>query len=134
MLNAKDVHDLFLKLLFHEDEIDETTHQPKSDVSTIRIEGITQNFGLHGGRVLEHKDEIHSMLEELNPVFKEGYTFMQMPFDKDDRQWGEQPTAQELMVMGMAIGELKYCFPREMWMMLPGSVPYIIYTGGKNDG
>lgn len=134
MLNTKEVHDLFLKLLFKEDEIDENTQQPKDGVSTIKVEGITQNFGLHEGRVLEHKDEIHAMLEELSPLFKEGYTFLQMPFDKNDRQWGEQPTAQELLVLGMAIGELKYCFPREMWMVLPGSVPYIVYTGGKKDG
>lgn len=134
MLNAKEVHDLFLELLLKENEIDEDTQQPKDGVSIIKAEGITRNFGLHEGRVLEHKDEIHAMLEELNPLFKEGYTFLQMPFDKNDRQWGEQPTAQELLVMGMAIGELKYCFPREMWMVLPGSVPYIVYTGGKKDG
>ena len=47
--------------------------------------------------------------------------------DRDEHQWtGEHRVMEQLFVLGIGIGHVRYCFPRDMWKSLPGSMPYMI--------
>ena len=37
------------------------------------------------------------------------------------------------MTLGLATGYMRYMFPKEMWMMLPGRVPYLILSEDAAD-
>lgn len=99
------------------------------DTSTqIVIEGIYRTFGLDPIRVFSHREEILELLAQLPERFGKtggGWSFMQMPFNRDMQQWGEQLDAEVLMCLGMAIKQVHYLAPRQLWDMLPGGMPYL---------
>lgn len=41
---------------------------------------------------------------------------------------------EELMMLGMAIGRIRYCCDRALWEVLPGKMPYIFIEGENNNG
>ena len=92
----------------------------------IYAEGITFN----PKKIKKYKKTISLFLDELPKEFKKteggGWSFLKMPFDKNEHQWGEQSDAQQLLLLGLATGKAKYLFPRELCIILPGSVPYIV--------
>ncbi|NCC20408.1 hypothetical protein EOM33_05135 [Candidatus Saccharibacteria bacterium] len=95
----------------------------------IVAEGVIQTVGFHPGRIEEHRQEIHDMLTELPDEFKTsgggGYSFLYACLDRHGDQWtGVHQTQEQLVLLGIAIGEVEYCLPREMWLVLPGCVPY----------
>lgn len=127
MLDAKRVQDVMMDCLF--------TGDPKDEDMCIAVYGITRRFGFIPEKIENHREEIHEMMKELPDVFWDtndnpngggGYTFMNLPFDKNERQWCGQPTAELLMVLGLATGYMEYMLPREAWIALPGRVPYVI--------
>lgn len=81
-----------------------------------------------------YRDEIKEMLLQMNEGFASGWTFMQMPFDKDGNQWGEQSNAEQLVILGLALGYVRYTFPEGVWETLPGGVPYITIIFDKLKG
>lgn len=117
---AKKVREIFEDSLYKESE---TNHD-----NSIICEGITITVAFHPERLLSHKDEIISLLNNLDDKFKEssggGYTFLATPFDKNGVQWGGQSNAQELILLGISIGKVKCLIERELWHCLPGGVPY----------
>ena len=38
---------------------------------------------------------------------------------------------EDLFCLGIAIGKVQYCLPRETWSLLPGGVPYLMI--GKSE-
>lgn len=127
MLDAKRVREIVMDCLFTDD--------PKDEDMRISVYGIARCFGFIPEKIENYRDEIHEMMKELPDVFWDsndnpngggGYTFMNLPFDKNDHQWCEQPTAELLMALGLATGYMEYMLPREVWIALPGNVPYII--------
>lgn len=82
-------------------------------------------------RLKEFKSEIIKYLDLLPDNFKErvggGYTFLSMCVDKNNRQWGEQISGDELFTIGNALGLCDFCIKnRLVWRHLPGGVPYIV--------
>ena len=115
---ANQISMAFLQCLFREGE--DTT-------KNVRVEGITSIFHLHPERLEEQRELIKACLEELPPIFKEGYSFLKLCENKDGDQWtGMHKTCQELMVMAVGLDLMSYCLPREVWPALPGGVPYVI--------
>ena len=117
-LTAKNVNDLFLTVLFNDGE---------DHTNFIRVNGVTQNFGLHPGRVASAKEKVGELLSQLDPSFfsDDGQSFLQLPFAADGTHWCEHRTAHELMVLGVATGLMSYVLPKEMWVALPGGVPLL---------
>ena len=127
MLDAKRVREIVMDCLFTDDSKDEDM--------CISVYGIARCFGFIPEKIENYREEIHGMMKELPDVFWDsndnpngggGYTFMNLPFDKNDHQWCEQPTAELLMALGLATGYMEYMLPREVWIALPGNVPYVI--------
>jgi hypothetical protein len=90
------------------------------------VNGIIHKFGFHTKRLQSHAKELNDMIDQLPESFTEGMSFLNMCMTKNDEQWTGLPQIQEqLMVLGIAIGRIEYCAPREMWYILPGGMPYI---------
>jgi hypothetical protein len=97
----------------------------------IVAEGIVRTVGFHPGRIEEHRQEIHDMLAELPDEFKTsgggGMSFLNACIDKHGNQWtGLHLTQEQLVQLGIAIGEVEYCLPREAWGAFPGGMPYFM--------
>lgn len=108
----------FMECLFKEGE----------DTSNyVKVEGIMNNFQLHPQRLEEQRELVTTMLAELPVKFKEGYTFLNICTNKNCELWtGDQRVCEQLIVMAIGLDLMSYCFPREMWAILPGGVPYLI--------
>lgn len=108
----------FLDCLFKEGE-NTTNH--------VKVEGITNIFCLHPQRLEEKRELVTALLAELPEEFKEGWSFLNLCNMKDGKQWtGMHRICEQLVVMAIGLGLMEYCMPREMWVVLPGGVPYLI--------
>ena len=128
-LSTSVVQDLVKVCLYHDDETDADGHPKKDQPEPLQVEGAVSRFGFHPGRIKAQEDRIRELLGELSPEFADGHSLMVACNDKDGRQWTSyQLTVDELFCLGMAIGAVEFCAPREMWPMLPHGMPYLRIT------
>lgn len=128
MIDANKVEEVFKDCLFTGNEVGKDG-KPKGEM--IQIEGIVTKYGFHPRRIKKHKNKIIGFLDELPTQFHkyhgDGWSFLNLCNTKDGKQWtGMQLRMEQLICLGMAIGKVKYCLPKEMWSALPGGVPYIM--------
>ena len=121
-LTGENVNKTFLKCLYQDGE---------SAAGATIVEGILGKFGLNPGRLKEHEQDITDMLNELPKDFHEktggGMSFLNACNTKKGALWtGEHRTMEELVVMGIGIGRVKYCLPKDFWKSLPGGMPYFM--------
>lgn len=123
-LTSKDVEGIFQDCLFREGE-DTSKH--------IRAEGIRTNVGFHPSRLEGHREKIEEMLAELPNEFQQsgggGWSFLNACNDKDGKQWtGLHQVMEQLVLLGIGIGKVKFQIPREMWKAFPGGMPYFVIS------
>ena len=120
-LNSETVREIFLDCLFKENE---------NRDNAIMAAGITFSVEFNPIRLNKHKEDIVQLLDNLKDEFKQesggGYSFLEACFDKDGNHWGEHRNVEELFLLGIAIDKVEYLLPRELWMTLPGGVPYLV--------
>lgn len=121
-LTGSKVDTIFLDCLFKEEE-DKTNY--------CEAEGIMNTVGFHPDRLETHKEEIIELLQELPDEFQKskggGWSFLNACNDKHGNQWtGLHQTVEQLLLLGIAIGKVKFQLPREVWSALPGGMPYLV--------
>lgn len=121
MLTAERVNEIFLDCLFKDHEL--VDGRPPEG-AMVEVQGVTIRAGLCKARVEKHAAEIALLCDELPAGFKDGWSFLQMCYDRNDRQWGDHKNMQELALLACASGKMELCAPREMWPILPGGMPY----------
>lgn len=98
--------------------------------TAIRVQGIVMNYCFDPDRLSNRREEIIQLLNELPETFREsgggGWSFLMSCKDKHENHWGEHPSMEELMCLGIAIDKVVFAIPREMWQILPGGMPYFI--------
>lgn len=119
-LTGENVKEVFSHCLF---ELEEDTS------NAVMVDGITGRFGLHPTRLNEKKIEIQQLIDQLPVIFIQsnggGNSFMNMVNDRGGNQWTDyHRDAEMLLVLGVAVGMIEYCAPKELWPMLPGGMPY----------
>ena len=115
---SKLTQDTFMDCLFKKGE-DTSDH--------VTIEGLTDTFELHPQRLEEKRELVTALLAQLPPEFKEGWSFLNLCVTKDGKQWTDlHRVCEQLVVMAIGLGLMKYLFPRHIWTLLPGGVPYLI--------
>lgn len=129
----ENLNDIFMDCLFKEEELPQNGGTPEG---AILVEGITQKFGFHPGRLREHGPEIAAMLLELPDTFMKtkggGWSFLNACMNKNGEQWTAfHPKVQELFCLGLALDICSYTLPREMWKVLPGGMPYLVVDDAK---
>lgn len=107
-------------------KVETTTDNPNNVV----VAGVVYKYTFDKSKLVEHRKEIIDLLAELPDNFRKqsggGWSFLNVCEDKHGRLWGEHIHVDLLMSMGIAIGVVEYLMPREMWPILPGSVPYYV--------
>jgi hypothetical protein len=100
-----------------------------NDINNLRnailIHGVVINIAFNPDKVEQQHENINQLLEQLPSKFKQGWSFLNMCYDKDDNQWGEHYNIDQLVCLGLAIERISFLFEREMWGIFPGSVPYL---------
>lgn len=122
VLDPERVNAIFTDCLFRDGE-DTSNH--------VKAEGIVRNVEFHPERLQSHKAEIEAMLDELPDEFKKsgggGWSFLNACNDKHGNQWtGLHQRMEQLFQLGIGISKVQYQMPREMWSVLPGSMPYLV--------
>jgi hypothetical protein len=103
----------------------------KDNPNMLVVEGVVRKFGFDKEKLDVHAQEIHNMLLQLPSEFIDGggWSFLNACADKDGDQWtGDQAVVDQLVCLGIGIGKVEYCMPRELWSVLPGGVPYFVVT------
>ena len=105
--------------------------QKREEIDII-VDGIVNKYGYKKEFLEANRDDICSLLRELpNEFFKApegggGWTFLNACNDKHGNQWTSFHMKMEaLFCLGMGLGIVKYCMPREMWGAFPGGMPYL---------
>lgn len=123
-LTAKNVDALMKHCLFEKGE----------DISrAVKADMIVSSYSFHPERLESRRGEIGEMLSQLSKDFFEqgegagkGMSFLRSCFDANDHQWADlHLTMEGLFALGVATGQAKFCFPRSMWSVLPGGMPYL---------
>ena len=101
----------------------------EASVHHLVVHGIAHKVWFDRRKIEAHREAIHNMLRELPEPFHvgtgSGWSFLNACTDRNDRLWtGEHRTMEFLFLLGIAGGYVRSCMPRELWMSLPGGMPY----------
>jgi len=122
VIDSQRVTEIFLNCLFREEEI--INGEP--EVEPIKAYGVMENVGFYPTRIKESTEEIKGFINELPEQFKNGWTFLNICQTKDGELWtGMHQVCDQLVMLGIAIGKMSFCLPRDMWSILPGGMPYV---------
>lgn len=97
------------------------------------VNAVMINIALHTGRVEKYRQLVIDCINNVDPKFAKGYSFLALCEDREGRQWGEHRNADELIALAMALGMCKFCADRSLWSRMPGGVPYL-YLNVPDDG
>ncbi|MCI8460929.1 MAG: hypothetical protein HFE81_05980 [Bacilli bacterium] len=122
-LSVENVQNVVRDCLFNEDEVKDGSPICDFEVGL----GVVHNFCFHAGRLAQHNDDILDMINQL-PDIENKTSFLSLCMTSEGVQWGEHKDIEQLVALGIASGNLEYCYPREMWPMLPGSLPVVVKT------
>ena len=127
LIDADEVEKITIDCFLKEAEL--VNGEPPED--TIIVEGIVRKYGFSPKKIKKYEARIIEMLKELPLNFRKnvggGWSFLNSCNTKDDEQWtGLHLRMEQLMMLGMAIGKVKFTLPREMWQILPGGMPYFV--------
>jgi hypothetical protein len=96
----------------------------------IMAEGVVSKFGFDPSKVEANKARIVELLSQLDDNFHQdkggGHTFLNACMDRNGEQWAEHTNVDQLICLGLAIGKVKFCLPRDAWGALPGGMPYFV--------
>jgi hypothetical protein len=135
MIDPNRVTELLKDCLFTDEE---TKHSNEDGVESyeipangVPVQGIMNRFIFNKDRLEQHRAEITDMLLQLPDDFMKskggGMSFLQACVDKNGEQWtGLHLVMDQLLTLGQAIGRAKCLFPREMWSIMPGGMPYYV--------
>lgn len=99
----------------------------------VEVEGIMARASFAADQLRRHEAEIRDLLDQLPDSFRldggGGMSFLNACHDRDGQMWtGEHRVMEMLFMLGLATGEAKCLFPRELWEALPGGMPYYAIT------
>lgn len=94
------------------------------------IEGVMLKVVFNPEKVENNLQNIKDMLAQLPLAFRQeyggGWTFIKMCVDAEGNQWTSVHKQMDALVcLGLAIDELRFCLPREMWKVFPDGMPYV---------
>ena len=76
------------------------------------------------------KKIIISFLKQLPDEFQlskgGGWSFLNACIDKEGNQWGEHKHIEWLIALPNALDLIHFSLPKEMWVLLPGKMPYFV--------
>lgn len=102
------------------------------------VEAVLDNvkMAMRRDRLKFYQEEIQGMLMQLPRGFREtdggGWSFLNLCTREDGTQWtGSHAKMEQLVILGIGCGKMKYLQPRSMWNILPGGMPYLVVLTKK---
>lgn len=122
ILTGDEVERIFIDCLFRDDE---------DMTEMVKVEGVVDTAGFHPGRLESHRADVAAMLAELPDTFLQskggGMSLLNACEDRYGNLWtGFQMRVGQLFQLAMGLGLAEFVFPRSLWAVLPGSVPYYV--------
>jgi hypothetical protein len=112
--------------------VEETFETCYSPTGEVEVDGI-RSLGVRFDKTLlaDHAELIAFLLGELPDEFKAsgggGWSFLNACNDRHGRLWtGLHSTMDKLFMLGMGVGLVECQLPRDMWVVLPGGMPYYL--------
>lgn len=135
-LTADNVRDAVSRCLYTDEELPADGSVPDGAIMT---KAVMSAFGFHPERLERERENVAAMLRELPPQFMKdsggGWSFLNACVDRNGRQWAEHPTIDALLAIGVGLGMVEFCLPREVWGALPGGMPYfVVDLDGRRSG
>lgn len=127
-LTSENVEKVFRDCLFRKEELEGGIPTCGYTVG----EGIRSNFAFHSERLKKHDTDILDMIRQL-PDLEVPQSFLDLCVTTEGVQWGEHTNMEQLIVLGIASGHLRYCLPRELWYQLPARMPFIIFNSMEKE-
>lgn len=128
-LTAENVSQTINDCLYTDEDVERMGRGAAADKAIV-AEGVVSKFGFDPFRVEANRDKIVELLSQLDDNFHQdgggGYTFLNACVDRDGNQWAEHMNVDQLICLGLAIGKVKFCLPRDFWDALPGGMPYFV--------
>jgi hypothetical protein len=124
-LTAENVDAVFRECLFHKGEV-----HGEIPANAVIVEGVVGNirFGFHPERLEANRQNVYAMLEQLPDNFREdmggGWSFLNACMTEEGDQWGEHPTVEALLCLGIALKQAQWMM-KGMQEHLPGGMPYV---------
>ena len=125
-LTAHTVNETFLDCLYGEDLPEDPEEYPDD---ALIVEGIMITVAFRKDTLTGHRATIDALLDELPDPFHEdrggGWSFLNACNDRHNRQWADlHRTMEELVLLGLGTGRVRFGLPRDIWPALPGGMPY----------
>ena len=122
MIDAEQVQKAFLDCQVKEPD-------GNDELAVIHIKGTYRNFALSGERLMSHREQVREWLASMPAEFHlskgGGWSFLNACQTADDIQWTSfHERVEQLVVLGIALGFVSWPIPRDVWYLLPGSMPY----------
>src|SRR5574342_1004654 len=97
----------------------------------VYIEGISHTAQFDRIRLERNRQNIIRLLDQLPDTFKRskggGWSFLNACMTQTGEQWtGFHWNMEQLFQLGMAIDYVECLLSRDMWIMLPGRMPYYV--------
>jgi len=132
-MDASQVNEKFRSALYNDAEM-AALEPGKTPEDAVIVEGVNTVFGFHPERLKALREVALGWMEKLRHEFFSGTeggsggdSFLNLPFDKNENQWGEHVNAQELACLLIGLGLAEWVFPRDIWHVLPGGMPLIVF-------
>ena len=127
-LSAKNVKKVFLGCMYKRG-ISDTEDIPNG---SIVVEGINSNVVFDPEMVNANKEDIRDfisqIMDDFSSVKDKGSSFINLPFNKDKKRWGDDVDAEQLMILCIAAGYMKYLTPSSEWINHPGGKPVLFVS------
>ncbi len=106
---------------------------PEQRAGAVLAQGVTVNAGFDPERLAKRRGDIDSLLDQLPAAFHQGsgdgWSFLNLCNDCEGYQWTSFHQIMDLLVtLGIAVGRVQFCLPRESWEIFPGGMPYLVIT------
>jgi hypothetical protein len=132
LIDSTEVETALFYCLYEDDELEGKDGEFSALKDSVQVEGVTTKFGFHPQRLEEQREKVKTWLMALPVTFRKdnggGGSFLQACMQENGVQWGEHMHIEQLFALGMGLGLVKCILPRPLWRILPGQMPYYVFT------
>jgi hypothetical protein len=114
--------------LYRPEELDDNSDTPPDDA--VVVPAIVATYAFNPTRLASHRQEVHDWLSLLPHGFRAdeggGWSFLLACDQEDGYRWtGEHRSMEALFALGIGLGMASWSLSRDLWHVLPGSMPYV---------
>ena len=104
----------------------------KTPPGAVVVKGIMATYGLHPGRLAALRPAVVRWIAQLPQEFLAsqggGWSFLNLCQRADGTQWTAMHlNMEQLCVLAIGLGLAQWLMPRDVWSVLPGGMPYIVF-------